>query len=257
VAIAPFLLLARIATNPKKLTLADVEALLTSEFGGSDAISLRRIRRSLLAARSDDDLRTGSAMLIDALIDGDIPIEDAPELNRVHTLLSLARKSLARKNPTVHDLLWAIWSNAVTSDGSKVSDAWRDAALRGGSRGAAADRDLDAMIVLFDSAARFIERFPGAAPPVMEIICPIENCRRSPHPHFLKMNDASFMLLQPAQHRSCWSRQRRAKMMNHRFSFMKYMKKYTVLRPIRPRRRRRNLPGHLPHLRWWQPCVAI
>ena len=105
-------------------------------------------------------------MLIDALIDGDIPIQDAPELNRVHTLLSLARKSLARKNPTVHDLLWAIWSNAVTSDGSKVSDAWRDAALRGGSRGAAADRDLDAMIVLFDSAARFIERFPGAAPSV-------------------------------------------------------------------------------------------
>ena len=54
----------------------------------------------------------------------------------------------------------------MTSDGSKVSDAWRDAALRGGSRGAAADRDLDAMIVLFDSAARFIERFPGAAPSV-------------------------------------------------------------------------------------------
>ena len=165
-AIAPFLLLARIATHPKKLTLADAEALLTSEFGGSDAISLRRIRRSLLASRGDDDLRTGSAMLIDALIDGDIPIADALELNRVHALLSEARKSLARKNPTVHDLLWAIWNNAVTSDGNKVSDAWRDAALRGGSRGAAADRDLDAMIVLFESAARFIERFPGAAPSV-------------------------------------------------------------------------------------------
>jgi superfamily I DNA/RNA helicase len=165
-AIAPFLLLARIATHPKKLTLADAEALLTSEFGGSDAISLRRIRKSLLASRGDDDLRTGSAMLIDALIDGDIPIADAPELNRVHALLSAARKSLARKNPTVHDLLWAIWNNAVTSEGNKVSDAWRDAALRGGSRGAAADRDLDAMIVLFESAARFIERFPGAAPSV-------------------------------------------------------------------------------------------
>jgi ATP-dependent exoDNAse (exonuclease V) beta subunit len=62
--------------------------------------------------------------------------------------------------------LWAIWNNAVTSEGNKVSDAWRDAALRGGSRGAAADRDLDAMIVLFESAARFIERFPGAAPSV-------------------------------------------------------------------------------------------
>ena len=166
VAIAPFLLMARIATNPKKLTLSDAEALLTSEFGGSDAISLRRIRRSLLASRQDDDLRTGSTMLIEALVDGDIPIDDAPELNRVHALLTIARKSLARKSPTVHDLLWAIWNNAETSDGNKVSDAWRDAALRGGARGAAADRDLDAMIVLFDSAARFIERFPGADPSV-------------------------------------------------------------------------------------------
>ena len=49
-AIAPFLLLARIATDPKKITLAEAEELLTSEFGGSDPISLRRIRRSLLSA---------------------------------------------------------------------------------------------------------------------------------------------------------------------------------------------------------------
>jgi len=47
-----------------------------------------------------------------------------------------------------------------------VADAWKSAALRGGSRGAAADRDLDAMIQLFDSAARHIERFPGAAPDI-------------------------------------------------------------------------------------------
>ena len=164
VAIAPFLLLARIATDPKKMTLADAEELLTSEFGGSDPISLRRIRRSLLAARNDDDLRSGSQMLIDAIIDGDIPIEDGSELHRVHNLLALARKALSRSSATVHDLLWAIWNNAVTSDGVKVATAWRDAALRGGTRGAAADRDLDAMIVLFESAARFIERFPGAHP---------------------------------------------------------------------------------------------
>ena len=146
------------------MTLAQAEELLTSEFGGSDPISLRRIRRSLLAARADDDLRSGSQMLIDAIIDGDIPIEDGLELHRVHDLLTLARKSLSRPSATVHDLLWAIWSNAVTSDGVKISTAWRDAALRGGNRGAAADRDLDAMIVLFESAARFIERFPGADP---------------------------------------------------------------------------------------------
>ncbi len=164
VAIAPFLLLARIATDPKKMTLAQAEELLTSEFGGSDPISLRRIRRSLLAARGDDDLRSGSQMLIDAIIDGDIPIEDGSELHRIHNLLALARKALSRSSATVHDLLWAIWNNAETSDGVKVATAWRDAALRGGTRGAAADRDLDAMIVLFESAARFIERFPGAHP---------------------------------------------------------------------------------------------
>ena len=163
-AIAPFLLLARIATDPKKLTLAQAEELLTSEFGGSDPISLRRIRRSLLAARDEENLRSGSQMLIDALVQGDIPIEDGLELHRVHTLLSHARKALARPHSTVHDLLWAIWDNAVTSDGAKLSKAWQEAALRSGTRGAAADRDLDAMIVLFESAARFIERFPGAHP---------------------------------------------------------------------------------------------
>ncbi len=45
-----------------------------------------------------------------------------------------------------------------------IADAWQRAALRGGSRGAAADRDLDAMVQLFDSAARHIDRMPGAHP---------------------------------------------------------------------------------------------
>jgi RecB family exonuclease len=83
---------------------------------------------------------------------------------RVHNLLAIAEKSIVKRNSTIHDLLWAIWNNAVTSDNEKLSDAWRAAALRGGSRGAAADRDLDAMIQLFDTAARHIERFPGADP---------------------------------------------------------------------------------------------
>ncbi len=62
------------------------------------------------------------------------------------------------------DLLWAIWDNAKTSDNEKLSTAWRNTALRGGNRGAAADRDLDAMIQLFDSAQRFSERFPYSKP---------------------------------------------------------------------------------------------
>ena len=164
-AIAPFLLLARVATGAQPLNLDTAEKLLTSEFGGATSVSLRRTRAALLAARDEvADKRSGNQLIIDAILTGDIAIEDSAELMRVHTLLAAAKKSIAKKKATIHDLLWAIWNTAQTSDGIKLSDAWRDAALRGGARGAAADRDLDAMIQLFDTAARHIERFPGAQP---------------------------------------------------------------------------------------------
>jgi superfamily I DNA/RNA helicase/RecB family exonuclease len=164
-AIAPFLLLARIAAGVEKLTLENCERLLLSEFGGATSISLRRIRTSLLKSRDDaTDTRTGTEMIIDALEKGDIPIEESGELRRVHNLFIAARKSLRKKNASIHDLLWAIWSIATNSENQLISEAWQRAALRGGSRGAAADRDLDAMVQLFDSAARHIDRMPGAHP---------------------------------------------------------------------------------------------
>ena len=163
-AIAPFLLLARVAAG-QPLNLDTCEKLLTAPFGGATSISLRRTRAALLAARDEStDKRTGTEMLFDAINEGDIPIQDGAELQRIADLLALARKAIAPKNATIHDLLWAIWNNAVTTDGQKLAEAWRTTALRGGQRGAAADRDLDAMVQLFDSAARHIERFPGAKP---------------------------------------------------------------------------------------------
>jgi ATP-dependent exoDNAse (exonuclease V) beta subunit len=164
-AIAPFLLLARVATGAQALNLDTAEKLLTSEFGGATSVSLRRTRAALLAARDEaNDKRSGTQLILDAITSGDVAIEDSAELLRIHNLLALAKKSIAKKNATIHDLLWAIWNNATNSDNERLADAWRDSALRGGSRGAAADRDLDAMIQLFDSAARHIERFPGAKP---------------------------------------------------------------------------------------------
>ena len=164
-AIAPFLLLARIAVGIESLTLENCERLLLSEFGGATSISLRRIRTSLLKTRDDaTDTRTGTEMIIDAIEKGDIPIEESAELRRIHDLLASARKSLRKKNASIHDLLWSIWSEARNSENQLISEAWQRAALRGGSRGAAADRDLDAMVQLFDSAARHIDRMPGAHP---------------------------------------------------------------------------------------------
>ncbi len=166
-AIAPFLLLARVATGAQPLNLETAEKLLTSEFGGATSVSLRRTRAALLAARDEvHDKRSGTQLILDAIATGDVAIKDSSELLRIHHLLTAAKKALAKKNSTIHDLLWAIWNNATTSDGTKLSDAWKAAALRGGARGAQADRDLDAMIQLFDSAARHIERFPGAAPDI-------------------------------------------------------------------------------------------
>ena len=163
-AISPFLLLARIATGTP-LTLDICERLLISEFGGADAISLRRIRQSLLLARDEaTDRRPGTTLLIDAIDKGDIPIEDNAALTRIYEILAAARSAVRKKNARAEDLLWAIWDNARTSDNEKLSTAWQSAALRGGNRGAIADRDLDAMIQLFDSAARFSERFPYSKP---------------------------------------------------------------------------------------------
>ena len=163
-AIAPLLLLARVAIGAQPLNLDTAERLLLSEFGGADSISLRRIRRAMITARPEGDERSGTQLLLDAIRDGQLFIEGADSVLRVHELLKGAKAIARNKTALADDLLWFIWDNAVTSDGQKLANAWRNQALRPGIRGAAADRDLDAMMQLFDSAARYSERFPLSGP---------------------------------------------------------------------------------------------
>ncbi|MCU1538563.1 MAG: UvrD/REP helicase, partial [Humibacillus sp.] len=54
--------------------------------------------------------------------------------------------------------LWAIWQ------GAGVAEGWRRQALSGGSSGERADRDLDAVLALFDAAGAFVDRLPTAGP---------------------------------------------------------------------------------------------
>ena len=163
-AITPFLLLARVAIGAQPLNLNTAERLLLSEFGGADSISLRRMRRAMITARPEGDERSGTQLLLDAIQDGQLFIEGADSVLRVHELLKGAKAIARNKTALADDLLWFIWDNAVTSDGQKLANAWRNQALRPGIRGAAADRDLDAMMQLFDSAARYSERFPLSGP---------------------------------------------------------------------------------------------
>ena len=163
-AVTPFLLLARVAIGAQPLNLDTAERLLLSEFGGADSISLRRIRGAMITARPEGDDRSGTQLLLDAINDGELFIEGADSVVRVHELLKGAKAIARNKSALADDLLWFIWDNAKTSDNQKLSVTWRNQALRPGIRGAAADRDLDAMMQLFESAARYSERFPLSGP---------------------------------------------------------------------------------------------
>jgi superfamily I DNA/RNA helicase/RecB family exonuclease len=159
--IAPFLLMAEVAIHGK-IDLITAETLLTCEFGGADSISFRRMRRELVTKYSSVTGLSGSELICKAITDGEYEIPSGQALVRLHELFVAAERVAKKKSSQPEDLLWAIWSNAKTSDNELLSEAWRNRALKGGVRGANADRDLDAMLQLFESARRFGQRFKYA-----------------------------------------------------------------------------------------------
>ena len=165
-AIKPLLLIAGIALRTEPLNAADwpmIEELLLSEYGGADSLELRQIRLSFAKVRTD--LRSTTEMMIDALTDSAalLPWEQISPLKRINELIKVGRQAL-KHSSEISDLLWDIWQAAVNYEGTKLSYLWRERALSGGLRGAQADRDLDAMSQLFESAYRFSERNLGAHP---------------------------------------------------------------------------------------------
>jgi len=165
-AIRPLLLIGEISLRTEPLSTSDwpaLEELLLSEFGGSDSLELRQIRLAFAKVRTE--LRSTTEMMIDALTEPTAPLpwEQIAPLKRINDLIKVGRDSLTRSSD-IADLLWAIWQSAVNYEGSKLSYVWRERALNGGFRGAQSDRDLDAMMQLFESAQRFSERNIGAEP---------------------------------------------------------------------------------------------
>jgi RecB family exonuclease len=74
----------------------------------------------------------------------------------VAAVLAAGREATTAPEASPETVLWAIWS------ATGLDLAWRRAALAGGVAGIRADRDLDAVMALFEAAARFTDRFPGA-----------------------------------------------------------------------------------------------
>ncbi|HEY2792153.1 MAG TPA: ATP-dependent DNA helicase [Micromonosporaceae bacterium] len=160
-AVAPLLLALRCGLLPELLDEDAAVALLHSPIGEADPLTERRLRQELRAlAAAAGDHRPSGELLVEALTN---PAELAAVRRRwsapaysVATALAAVRESAARPDATIEDVLWALWS------ATKLAERWSAESARGGSRGATADRDLDSVVALFDAAARFVDRLPGA-----------------------------------------------------------------------------------------------
>ncbi|MFE9815116.1 ATP-dependent helicase [Streptomyces sp. NPDC005773] len=152
------------APDPASAPWLDTETALTllaSPLGSMDAADLRRLGRAL----RDEERAAGNRvpapsgeLLARALAEPERLVTHDPAYargaQRLGALLRTARE-LLEAGGTAEEALWALWS------GTPWPSRLERAALRGGAGGRNADRDLDAVCALFDTAARAEERTGG------------------------------------------------------------------------------------------------
>ncbi|ARF57297.1 ATP-dependent helicase [Streptomyces gilvosporeus] len=167
-AVAPLLTALRVAA--RGVLAADAAAaldtetaldLLTSPLGGMDATDLRRLGRAL----RDEERAAGEAvprpsdeLIARALAEPERLVAHDPAYargaQRLGELLRAARELLAGGG-TAEEALWQLW------DRTPWPGRLERAARRGGPAGRNADRDLDAVVALFETAARAEDRTGG------------------------------------------------------------------------------------------------
>ncbi|PRH75680.1 DNA helicase UvrD [Streptomyces solincola] len=135
--------------------------LLASPLGGMDAADLRRLGRAL----RDEERAAGNTLpppsdtlLARALAEPErLTAHDPAYARGAQRLGALLRdtRALLAAGGTPEEALWMLWN------GTPWPGRLQRAALRGGAAGRNADRDLDAVCALFDTAARAEERTGG------------------------------------------------------------------------------------------------
>lgn len=133
--------------------------LLLGPLGGLDPARLVRLRRDLVVAGRGQPDTVPPDHLIADVVAGRCAF---PSTVRDTAVLRLAdtvqRGRAAAVDGSVEQVLWELW------EGVGVAQRWRSLALSGQRDAPAADRDLDAVVALFEAAARFTDRMPGAGP---------------------------------------------------------------------------------------------
>ncbi len=160
-AVRPLLSLLRVAEEPDALDGELAAELLTSPLGGSDPMALRRLRRGLRRLEAAAGGERGSSELLVEVLRGEDPLRGLSDVaaapaRRVAALLGTAREALGAGGG-IEQALWQVWR------ASGLERRWSDGSARGGAAGLHADRDLDAVVALFEAAARYTDRLPGAS----------------------------------------------------------------------------------------------
>ena len=158
--------------DPEPIDPETAVDVVLSPIGGADTVALRRLRRALRREELDGGGgRTSDELLSECLLHPDFYAAVGPEaaparrvaralaagVEAARTVRDEGRDGALRWAPgvTAETVLWAMWqAPAWGRRGAAV-------ALGGGLAGARADRDLDAVVALFDAAAAL--RRPAAA----------------------------------------------------------------------------------------------
>lgn len=177
VAVRPLLALLEVALNvacgqPDPIDAQTAVDAVLSPIGGADAVGLRRLRRALRreelssgGGRSSDTLLSAGLLAPETL--GMLGPEGAPARRVARAIVAGVKAapmvdgshgSCFSPGVSAESVLWALW------DATGLADRWRRVALAGGLAGARADRNLDAVLALFDAAAKYVDALPQMGP---------------------------------------------------------------------------------------------
>ncbi|WP_347955134.1 ATP-dependent helicase [Gordonia aichiensis] len=163
-AVQAFTLVLRVAAGGRPLEPDDVIELLSGPIGATDPTNLRRLRRGVrrideARGHDTDSLQSLAAALGDAdlmaIYLAGLTDFEAASLKHVRKVIEAARAAHAG-GVGVEETLWRAWR------ASGLERRWTAQSLRGGRGGDQADRDLDAMLGMFEAAGTFADNLPAA-----------------------------------------------------------------------------------------------